>query len=164
MHRCIFAEGCPLSFPQSRMRWRHKTPASLQKVGAVSIISRLHGKSQPKGFRKPPGARVGQPPKRRRFILRQGPPLLLCSGVFLRRGSPSLPRNPEWDGDTKHPPLLQKVGAVFIFSHFQFGIGRAVDTLLPLSHCGSGAGVVFFSHTTRCQRRPTMEKVFPLWW
>ena len=107
--------GGPLSFPQSRIGRGHKTPASLQKVGALSIISRLHGKSQPKGFRKPPGARVEQPPKRRRFILRQGPPLLLCTGAFLQRGGPVIPPIPQGMGNTK-VPTEEKGGSSVLYS------------------------------------------------
>ena len=57
---------------------------------------------------------AGQSGKRGRFFSRRGLTLPLYTGAFLQRGGPVLPPNPEWDGNTKLPLLLQKVGVVFI--------------------------------------------------
>ena len=85
-----------------------------EKGGSSVLYSGFHGNSNPKGFPKPPGAMAGQSGKRGRFFPRRGSALPLCTGVFLQRGGTIIFPNPEWDGNTKLPLLLQKVGVVFI--------------------------------------------------
>ena len=85
-----------------------------EKSGSSVLYSRLHENSSPMDFPKLLGAMVGQFRRRGRFFPRRGSALPLCTGVFLQRGGTIIFPNPEWDGNTKLPLLLQKVGVVFI--------------------------------------------------
>lgn len=114
MHQCIFAEGWPHLFPQSRREWETQKLPPKKKGGSSVLYTGFHGNSNPKGFPKLPGAMAGQSGKRGRFFPRRGPTSPLCTGVFSQRGGLVLLPNPEWDGNTKLPLLLQKVGVVFI--------------------------------------------------
>ena len=87
--------------PQSRMGWEYKTPTSFAKGGSSVLCSRLHENPNPKGFPKPPGAMAGQPGRRGRFFPRRGPTSPLCTGAFLQRDGPVLPRNPAGNGKHK---------------------------------------------------------------
>ena len=109
-----FCRGAALSSPQSRREWETQKLPSKKKGGSSVLYSGFHGNSNPKGFPKPPGVMAGQSGKRGRFFLRRGIALPLCTGVFLQRGGTIIFPNPEWDGNTKLPLLLQKVGVVFI--------------------------------------------------
>ena len=91
------------------------TKVPTEEISGSSVLySRLHENSSPMDFPKLLGAMVRQFRKRGRFFPRRGLSPLLCTGVFSQRGGPVLPPNPEWDGKTKLPLLLQKVGVVFI--------------------------------------------------
>ena len=114
MHRRIFAERRSCSSPQSRREWETQKLPPKKKGGSSVLYSGFHGNSNPKGFPKLPGAMAGQPGRRWRFFPRRGPTSPLCTGAFLQRGGTIIFPNPEWDGNTKLPLLLQKVGVVFI--------------------------------------------------
>ena len=101
MHQCIFAEGWPHLFPQSRREWETQKLPSKKKGGSSVLYSRLHGNSNLKGFPKLPGAMAGQPGRRGRFFPRRGPTSPLCTGAFLQRDGPVLPRNPAGNGKHK---------------------------------------------------------------
>ena len=109
-----FCRGVALFSPQSRWEWETQKLPPRRKGGSTVLYSRLHENPNPKGFPKPPGAMAGQSGKRGRFFSRRGLTLPLYTGAFLQRGGPVLPPNPEWDGNTKLPLLLQKVGVIFI--------------------------------------------------
>ena len=113
-----FCRGTALFSPQSRWEWETQKLPSKKKGGSSVLYSGFHGNSNPKGFPKLPGAMAGQSGRRGRFFPRQGPTLPLCTGVFSERSGPVLLPNPEWDGKTKLPLLLQKVGVVFYIPDF----------------------------------------------
>ena len=148
MHRCIFPEGCPLSLPQSRIGRGHKTPASLQKVGALSVISRLHGKSQSKGFRKPPGARVGQPQSAGDLSCGKGRPSCYSPVHFSGGLPPLFPAIPNRTG-TQNSRLFCKRWEQRLFIVFPIrdraGSGRS-SSPLPLRKRG-GCGILFSYNT-----------------
>ena len=88
MHQCIFAEGWPHLFPQSRREWETQKLPSKKRGGSSVLYSRLHENPNPKGFPKPPGAMAGQPGRRGSFFPRRGPTSPLCTGAFLQRDGP----------------------------------------------------------------------------
>ena len=101
MHRRVFTEGRPCSSPQSRREWETQKLPPKKKGGSSVLCSRLHENPNPKGFPKPPGAMAGQPGRRGRFFPRRGPTSPLCTGAFLQRDGPVLPRNPAGNGKHK---------------------------------------------------------------
>lgn len=109
----FFRRGGPVipSIPQGM--GNTKVPTE-EKSGSSVLYSRLHGNSNPKGFPKLPGAMAGQPGRRGRFFPRRGPTSPLCTGAFLQRGGPVLPRNPAGNGKHKSSHRRKKVGVVFI--------------------------------------------------
>ena len=114
MHQCIFAEGWPHLFPQSRREWETQKLPSKKKGGSSVLYSGLHEKTKPQELSQTARSDGGTIWKARKIFPRQGPTLPLCTGVFLQRGGTIIFPNPEWDGNTKLPLLLQKVGVVFI--------------------------------------------------
>ena len=116
MHRRIFTEGRPHLFPQSRREWETQKLPPKKKGGSSVLYSGLHGNSNPKGFPKLARSDGGTIPEERgRFFPRRGPASPVMHRRIFTEGRHSfiLP-NPEWDGNTKLPLLLQKVGVVFI--------------------------------------------------
>ena len=77
------------------------------------FIFRLSWKFKPQGLSQTARGDGGTIRKAQKIFLPARVTLPLCTGAFFRRGGPVLPPNPEWDGNTKLPLLLQKVGVVF---------------------------------------------------
>ena len=118
MHQCIFAEGWPHLFPQSRREWETQKLPPKKKGGSSVLYSGFHGNSNPKGFPKLPGAMAGQFGKRGRFFSRRGPTLPLCTNAFLQRGDHIISPNPAGNGKHKSSHRRKKVGAVFYIPDF----------------------------------------------
>ncbi|HIW23623.1 MAG TPA: hypothetical protein H9988_06905 [Candidatus Acutalibacter stercoravium] len=109
-----FHRGAALFFSPIPQGMGNTIVPTEEKGGSSVLYSGFHGNSNPKGFPKLPGAMAGQSGKRGRFFPGKGrlsryAPAHFCSGAALFS-----PPNPEWDGNTKLPLLLQKVGVVFI--------------------------------------------------
>lgn len=114
MHQCIFAEGWPHLFPQSRREWETQKLPPKKKGGSSVLDPGLHKKAKPQGLFQTARSDGGTIWKAREIF----PAARDSSSVMHRRifteGRPCSPPNPEWDGKTKLPLLLRKVGVVFI--------------------------------------------------
>ena len=109
-----FHRGAAHLFPHSRREWETQKLPSKKKRWEQCLYSGFHGNSNPKGFPKPPGVMAGQSGKRGRFFSPAWAGSPVMHQCIFAEGWPFLLLNPEWDGNTKLPLLLQKVGVVSI--------------------------------------------------
>ena len=103
MHQCIFAEGWPHLFPQSRREWETQKLPPKKKGGSSVLYSGFHGNSNPKGSPKLPGAMVGQFGKRGRFFRGEGRLPRYAPAYFHRGAALFFSPIPQGMGNTKAP-------------------------------------------------------------
>ena len=109
-----FCRGVAPSFPPIPQGMGNTKAPIEEKRWEQCFIFRLSWKFKPQGLSQTARGDGGTIRKAQKIFLPARVTLPLCTGAFFRRGGPVLPPNPEWDGNTKLPLLLQKVGVVFI--------------------------------------------------
>ena len=103
-----------LSSIESSPLFFHSRPRRREKRWEQCFIFRISWKFKPQGLSQTARGNGGTIRKARKIFLpaRAGYPVM-HQRIFAA-GRPCSPPNPEWDGKTKLPLLLQKVGVVFI--------------------------------------------------
>ena len=103
-----------LSSIESSPLFFHSRPRRREKRWEQCFIFRISWKFKPQGLSQTARSDGGTIQKARKIFsaARAGSPVM--HQCIFAEGRPFLLLNPEWDGNTKLPLLLQKVGVVFI--------------------------------------------------
>ena len=109
-----FCRGVAPSFPPIPQGMGNTKAPIEEKRWEQCFIFRLSWKFKPQGLSQTARGDGGTIRKAQKIFLPARVTLPLCTGVFLQRGGTIIFPNPEWDGNTKLPLLLRKVGVVFI--------------------------------------------------